>query len=67
MGIKKENLENIFEMFYQINTSQGQSGRGLGIGLALVQRLVSLHVGSINVSSDGEGKGTTFTVKFPVA
>jgi len=66
VGIKKENIDHIFEMFYQINTSSNHQAGGLGIGLALVQRLVILHGGLVNVLSDGEGLGTTFVVKLPL-
>lgn len=65
VGIKQENISNIFEMFYQIKSAHEKRGLGLGIGLALVQQLVSLHSGSINVTSEGEGKGTAFAVRLP--
>lgn len=66
IGVKPENLSNIFEMFYQIKNSEEKRGLGLGIGLALVRQLVYLHSGSISVSSDGDNKGTTFTIKLPL-
>lgn len=66
LGIKPENLANIFEMFYQIKSSHEKRGLGLGIGLALVQQLVKLHSGLITVKSDGEGQGSMFTVELPL-
>ena len=66
-GIPAEQLESIFELFRQVDaTSQARSG-GLGIGLALARRLVELHGGTITASSDGLGRGSTFTVRLPVA
>jgi signal transduction histidine kinase len=64
-GIAPEMLPKIFEMFTQVHQSTA-SKRGLGIGLSLARRLVSMHGGSIDVRSDGIGKGATFTVRLPV-
>lgn len=63
-GIPKRELANVFERFHRIEGAKGRSFGGTGIGLALVQELVKLHNGSINVESE-EGVGTTFTVTVP--
>ncbi len=59
-GIPKEELEDIFKLFYQADL--GKHSRGFGIGLALTKELISLHKGNINVVSSPES-GTTFSVK----
>ena len=67
VGIAAEHLESIFALFSQFHlTGQTNSG-GLGIGLALVRRLVELHGGTISASSEGLGRGSTFTVRLPLA
>jgi CheY-like chemotaxis protein len=45
---------------------QGRSEGGLGIGLAIVRKLVEMHQGTVSVCSDGSGKGSTFTVRLPL-
>lgn len=59
-GIPKDELEDIFELFYQSNL--GKHEKGMGVGLALTKEMISLHKGSINVESSPE-KGTCFSVK----
>ncbi len=66
IGIPAEMLEKVFELFTQLNRYQKQSGSGLGIGLALVKRIVQLHDGSVAVASDGDNRGTQFTVTLPM-
>ena len=65
MGIAAEVLPTIFDLFVQSERSLDRSQGGLGIGLTLVRRLVELHGGSVQASSDGAGKGSTFTVRLP--
>lgn len=65
-GIPKDKLENVFDMFSQIEGMLERSKGGLGIGLTLVRRLTELHEGGVSVDSKGEGKGTTFTVTLPL-
>lgn len=67
IGIAKESLESVFEMFSQAPHSVGFSKGGLGIGLALVRHLVALHGRSVRASSPGAGQGSTFTVRLPLA
>ena len=67
VGIPTEMLPRIFDLFTQVESSRGHSQGGLGIGLSLVKELVSLHGGSVQVRSDGPGKGAEFTVRLPLA
>ena len=65
-GISQEFLPHVFERFRQADTGLTRKHGGLGLGLAIVRHLVQLHGGTASVSSDGEGKGATFTVLLPV-
>jgi PAS domain S-box-containing protein len=64
IGISPEFLPYVFERYRQ-SESHNQQG-GLGLGLAIARHLIELHGGTIHVTSPGEGKGTTFTVKLPL-
>jgi signal transduction histidine kinase len=64
-GIAPEMLPRIFELFVQSSHGADQSLGGLGIGLTLVQRLVELHGGTVQVDSAGRGQGAEFTVELP--
>jgi PAS domain S-box-containing protein len=66
LGIPPEMLSEVFEMFAQVNRSLDRSQGGLGVGLALVKRLVELHGGRIAAESPGLGAGSTFTIRFPL-
>jgi PAS domain S-box-containing protein len=65
IGISPEVLPQVFDMFTQVD--RARSGGGLGVGLALVQRLVELHGGTVEAASAGLGRGSTFTVRLPLA
>src|SRR5262249_2029717 len=65
IGIPRESMTRIFEMFSQIRSDGNQSGDGLGIGLALVRHLVQLHSGTVTATSPGLGKGSEFIVRLP--
>jgi signal transduction histidine kinase len=67
VGIPPELLPRIFDLFVQGRTGLHRQGAGLGIGLTLVKRLVDLHAGRIEVSAGEGGRGTAFTVRFPLA
>lgn len=67
IGLSKEMLPRVFEMFAQGDESRRHWQGGLGIGLALVQNLTVLHGGSVDVYSAGPGQGCTFTVRLPLA
>ncbi|QEH35768.1 Autoinducer 2 sensor kinase/phosphatase LuxQ [Aquisphaera giovannonii] len=64
IGIPREELAGIFEMFSQVDRSLERSHGGLGIGLALVKGLVEMHGGT--VAAESEGRGSTFTVRLPL-
>jgi PAS domain S-box-containing protein len=65
IGIPGAALPRIFDMFSQVGRSIERATGGLGIGLALVKGLVEMHDGTVTAASEGQGKGTTFTVKLP--
>jgi PAS domain S-box-containing protein len=65
MGIPKENLPEAFELFSQLNRALDRSQGGLGIGLALVKKLIDMHGGTIEGESEGLGRGSTFTMRIP--
>lgn len=65
IGIAKDQLAGIFELFTQVDSSLERSQGGLGIGLTLVRTLVQMHGGTVEASSPGIGKGSTFTVRLP--
>jgi CheY-like chemotaxis protein len=67
IGISTESLPEVFEMFTQVGRNRDRSQGGLGIGLALVRRLVELHGGSVTAVSPGIGEGSTFSVRLPLA
>ncbi len=66
IGLQPEHFNSIFEMFGQVDRSTARSYSGLGIGLALVKRLVEDHGGTVEARSEGLGKGTTISVKLPL-
>ena len=66
-GIPEEDLPHLFEMFHQSKRSAVPSHGGLGIGLALVRRLVEMHGGTVEARSPGPGMGSEFVVRLPLA
>lgn len=64
-GIPPELLPDVFTMFAQVNRTLHRSQGGLGIGLALVKRLVEKHGGKVEARSGGLGQGSTFIVNLP--
>ena len=66
VGIERDMLPRVFDLFAQADTSLDRAEGGLGIGLTLVDRLTRLHGGRVDVSSEGPGAGSTFTVRLPL-
>lgn len=66
IGIAPDQLEPIFELFMQADTSLERPHDGLGLGLALVRQLVELHGGRVLARSEGLGQGSEFCVRLPV-
>ena len=64
-GIRREFLPHLFEPFRQADGGTTRRQGGLGLGLAIVQRLVQAHGGRITALSDGEARGSTFFVELP--
>jgi signal transduction histidine kinase/CheY-like chemotaxis protein len=67
IGIAPEDLDSIFEMFVQLESSKTHAGAGLGLGLALARSLITLHGGEITARSGGPGKGSELRIRLPVA
>ena len=65
VGLTAEDLALVFEPFYQVGASLTRAHGGLGIGLALVRRIVQLHSGTVHVISAGPGCGCEFIVRLP--
>ena len=65
IGISAENLDKIWQRFWQADTSRGSEG-GNGLGLAMVKEIAELHGGSVSVESK-EGAGSTFEIRLPLA
>ncbi len=64
IGVPREKLDQIFGLFYQVDSSSTRYHEGVGLGLYLVKRLVDLHSGTITVESE-EGIGTRFSISIP--
>lgn len=64
-GIDPELLPHVFDLFTQAPQTMERARGGLGIGLAVVKRLVELHGGSVSANSDGLGKGSEFVIRLP--
>ena len=65
IGIPREALPRLFDMFYQVDPSLTRAHGGLGIGLALVEQLIRLHGGTVQAFSEGTDKGSEFRVRLP--
>ena len=67
IGIAPDALDQVFDMFSQAGRTSSEAQGGLGIGLTLVKGLVRLHGGNVRALSDGEGRGSEFTIALPRA
>jgi PAS domain S-box-containing protein len=65
-GISSHFLPYVFDRFRQAETMSSRTAGGLGLGLSIARHLVELHGGIIEATSEGEGRGATFTVTFPL-
>ncbi|MGM9489213.1 PAS domain-containing sensor histidine kinase [Ideonella sp. YS5] len=65
-GISSPMLPRIFEAFTQASETESHRGAGLGLGLAVVKEIVSLHGGTVDVRSEGPAKGSEFVVRIPL-
>lgn len=65
-GIAPDFLPFVFDRFRQADPAAARRTAGLGLGLALVRQIVELHGGRVTATSDGRGKGSTFTITLPV-
>jgi signal transduction histidine kinase len=68
IGIDGDHLANVFDLFGQVKNARPREHThdGLGIGLALVQRLIEMHQGQVEAKSDGAGLGSEFIVRLPL-
>jgi signal transduction histidine kinase/ActR/RegA family two-component response regulator len=66
-GIAAEFLPHVFDRFRQADSATTRAYGGLGLGLAIVRHLAELHGGTVQAESAGEGRGSTFSVTFPLA
>ena len=67
IGLSSAAIPRVFEMFSQMESALERSQGGLGIGLALVRGLIALHGGTVSAHSEGQGKGSTFTIRLPAS
>lgn len=65
IGIAADLLPRIFDLFVQQRQTLDRSRGGMGLGLAIVRNLVTLHGGTVTAHSDGRGRGSAFTVRLP--
>jgi PAS domain S-box-containing protein len=66
-GIERDMLEKVFDIFVQVNPAARNALGGLGVGLALVRRVVELHGGNVQARSEGKMHGTEFVVRLPLS
>jgi PAS domain S-box-containing protein len=65
-GISPDFLPRVFDRFSQADSGSTRAQGGLGLGLAIVRHLVELHAGTVEATSDGPGKGATFSIRLPL-
>ncbi len=65
-GIAAEHVDRVFERFYRIDPARARASGGTGIGLAIVRAIIEAHGGTVLASSEGLGRGATFTLRLPI-
>ncbi|MFQ5772774.1 MAG: sensor histidine kinase, partial [bacterium] len=65
IGIKKENIDRVFDRFFRSGNDVSRAKKGSGLGLTLVKQIVDAHHGSVHVESE-LGKGSIFTIRLPI-
>jgi two-component system, OmpR family, sensor histidine kinase BaeS len=65
-GIASEHLDRIFERFYRADPARSRATGGTGIGLAIVRAILEAHGGTVAATSEGTGRGATFTLRLPI-
>jgi two-component system CheB/CheR fusion protein len=66
VGISRDMIDSVFDLFVQASRTLDRAAGGLGVGLTLVRSLVNMHGGSVEAYSDGEGQGAEFVVRLPL-
>jgi signal transduction histidine kinase len=66
VGIPAEHLPHIFDRFYRVDAGRSRDSGGTGLGLSIVRWVVEAHGGTVTIESQ-VGKGSTFTVRLPLA
>ncbi|MBV7331186.1 ATP-binding protein [Chloroflexi bacterium TSY] len=66
-GIDVADLPHIFDRFYRTDKSRSRKSGGMGLGLAITRKIIEGHDGTISVSSDGPGQGTTVRLELPAS
>lgn len=67
LGIPLKHLPHIFDRFYRVDPARPRETGGTGLGLAITRAIVKIHMGEVEAYSDGEGTGSTFTIRLPAA
>jgi CheY-like chemotaxis protein len=67
IGMSKALMDSVFDLFVQGDRALDRAEGGLGVGLTLVKRIVTLHGGTVGATSAGQGQGSEFTVTLPLA
>ena len=67
IGISRDLLPRVFDLFSQGDVASQGAPTGLGIGLALAHRLMEMHGGTVEAQSDGPDRGSTFTIRLPIS
>jgi signal transduction histidine kinase len=66
LGIPEEELERIFDEFYQVENHMTRRHQGMGLGLSIVKAIAEAHGGRVWAESAGRDKGSAFTIAVPV-